>query len=224
MLGENNISNRPEVRRKHSDAVRGEKNPMYGKPGMRGVDNPSKRPEVRAKISEAQRGEKHKNWGKHHSEETLRRMRASARKGEDNPSKRSESRKKRSDALRGVMVGEKNPNWRGGTSFAPYCQKFNNEFKERVRAFWGYECGLCSKSQDENGRKLDVHHVNYRKDACCNEEVTPKFIPLCMTCHQHTLSKREEWEKKLSAIIEMRHGNKCYFRQGEQLTAYGVVV
>ena len=112
--------------------------------------------------------------------------------------------------------------WRGGVSFGPYCPKFNREFKERVRAFWGYACGLCGKSQEDNGKRLNVHHVNYRKDVCCDEEVARQFIPLCNSCHPKTTTgDRARWEKRLGKLIEKRHGGRCYFHPREQLAAWG---
>jgi hypothetical protein len=159
------------------------------------------------------------NTGRHPSKDTKQKI-SEALKGQPFSEERCRNISK---ALKGVYTGERHPLWKGGVSFEPYCPKFNHEFKERVRAFWGYECGNCGKTQEENGRKLAVHHVNYRKDACCNEEVAWQFVPLCISCHTHTNHHREEWEKKLSQIIEDRYDGQCYFRQGEQLTAYGVV-
>ena len=57
-----------------------------------------------------------------------------------------------------IKTGEKNSNWNGGTSFEPYCTKFTPEFKERVRAFWGYKCANCGalESDDPKGWRLAV--------------------------------------------------------------------
>lgn len=90
--------------------------------------------------------------------------------------------------------------WQGGISFEPYCPKFNNEFKERVRKFWGRRCGICGKSEKTNARKLSVHHVNYDKKVCCNDGV-PLFIPLCGSCHSRTNSNRNHWEEILTNYI-----------------------
>lgn len=59
--------------------------------------------------------------------------------------------------------GEKTSNWKGGTSFEPYCAKFNDEFKEYIRDKFGRICFLCGKTEEDNDRKLDVHHVNGTK-------------------------------------------------------------
>ena len=59
--------------------------------------------------------------------------------------------------------GEETSNWRGGISFEPYCIKFDTSYKRRIRNLFGNECFLCGLSEADNGRKLDVHHVNYNK-------------------------------------------------------------
>ena len=38
-----------------------------------------------------------------------------------------------SESLVGKYIGEDASNWRGGISFLPYCDKFDNQFKEAVR-------------------------------------------------------------------------------------------
>lgn len=56
------------------------------------------------------------------------------------------------------------------------------------------ECDICGKSESENGRRLDVHHVNYDKNCLCNE-IKCEFVPLCMSCHGKTNGKRDENEQ-----------------------------
>ena len=67
-----------EAARASSKAMKGEKNPMYGKP---------KSEESKKKISEARKGryigEKHPMYGKHHSDESKKRM-SKAKKGNKN--------------------------------------------------------------------------------------------------------------------------------------------
>lgn len=108
-----------------------------------------------------------------------------------------------------VLKGEKHPSWKGGISFEPYCSKFNGEFKERVREFWDYKCGLCGKSQKENEIKLAVHHVNYEKMVCCND-TPPLFMPLCKTCHTKTNWNRTFWESILTEYIMIYFDGNSY--------------
>lgn len=121
-------------------------------------------------------------------------------------SKPEENRKKMSEARKGIpsgrkgipsgRCGEKNPNWRGGISFLPYCPKFNFQKREEIREKYGRKCFLCDKSELENGKKLDVHHIDYDKEQGCNGK-TFELVPLCTSCHGRTNSKREEYRKIL---------------------------
>ena len=90
--------------------------------------------------------------------------------------------------------GENCPAWKGGISFEPYCPKFNDAFKESIREKFGRVCFLCPTTEEENGEKLSVHHVNYNKDCLCGE-LECEFVPLCRPCHSKTGSNRHYWEK-----------------------------
>lgn len=105
--------------------------------------------------------------------------------------------------------GKNNPNWRGGSSFEPYCEKFNRNFKERVREFWDRKCVICGKTESDNKQKLSVHHVSYNKSSCCDDS-TPKFVVLCQSCHTKTNFNRNYWENMLSEIINTNSG-KCFY-------------
>lgn len=97
------------------------------------------------------------------------------------------------------IKGENHPNWQGGISFGKYCHKFNNEFKEYIRDKFGRVCFLCPTTEEENGRKLDVHHVNYNKDCGCDDDKTCQFVPLCRSCNSKANIDREMWEAKIKA-------------------------
>jgi len=189
----------PQTQAKMSAARKGK--PI---PWLSGENNPVKRPEVRAKIGVANRGQ-------HRSPEHRAKISA-AQKG-----------RTVSPETRAKISGERNPSWRGGASFEPYCSKFNREFKNRVRAFWNFECGLCGKTQVENGRALSIHHVHYLKEACCDDRAPRYFIPLCMSCHGKTGYNVLHWQEVFTKKIDQIFGGKCFFHQKEQLTAYGVV-
>ena len=127
--------------------------------------------------------------------------------------------KNRERSLDEFVRGENHPNWQGGISFEPYCPKFNKEFKERVRAFFNYRCVECGKTQEEEGRALCCHHVNYNKKTCCDNTI-PLFVPLCDTCHKRTNRHRDYWQLHFTELIYLQHGGKCYYSQEEfaQLT------
>jgi hypothetical protein len=118
-----------------------------------------------------------------------------------------------------ILRGEKHPlfghrganaaHWLGGKSFEPYCPKFNRDFKERVREFWGRKCVVCGKTEKENGKLLCVHHVNYQKEACC-DNAHPLFVALCVKCHTKTNGNRNYWKEFFTKLIVEKYGGRSY--------------
>jgi len=104
-------------------------------------------------------------------------------KGVKKPPRTEEHRKHLSESHK----GDKSFTWNGGTSFLPYCPKFNKSLKEQIRERDNKTCQLCGKK--ENGRKLHVHHVHYDKPNC-----NPDLVSLCIFCHNKTRFNREYWE------------------------------
>ena len=86
--------------------------------------------------------------------------------------------------------------WRGGKSFAPYCPKFTRQLKEHVRESFGRRCVLCSLTEEQNGKKLDVHHVDYNKGQGCGLKWS--LVPLCESCHRRTGAHRHYYFNLLS--------------------------
>lgn len=86
------------------------------------------------------------------------------------------------------LSGESHPNWMGGITFEPYCEKFNDIFREAVRERDNYICQLCGFEQ--NGRALDIHHIHYDKENCY-----PDVVALCRSCHSKVNGNRDYWEQ-----------------------------
>ena len=142
--------------------------------------------ETRVKIGDANRI---KRLGTHHSLETCEKISAS-------------------------LSNENNPMWKGGVSFEPYCSKFNEKFKERVRAFFGYKCMFpgCDHVWQPGEKKLAVHHVNYDKTSCCSDAI-PLFVPVCPgSCHAKTNHNRGYYEKVFTDMIMNEYNGECYLR------------
>lgn len=97
------------------------------------------------------------------------------------------------------FTGEKSPGWKGGLSFGKYCPKFNNTFKQQVRDDYNNRCFICGKTEEENGQKQDVHHVNYDKDCLCGAPC--EFVPLCKSHHAMTNSNRKYWEDLIMCYL-----------------------
>ena len=104
--------------------------------------------------------------------------------------------------------------WKGGISFEPYCLKFNDDLKRRVRYFYNYECLICGKSQKENNKALSVHHVEYDKMSCCNDKPV-QFAALCTSCHAKTGHNRKQWEAMIHIIIDYLYDGKSYYTKEE---------
>ena len=82
---------------------------------------------------------------------------------------------------------EKHPNWKGGKSFEPYTKEFNEALKEIVRNRDDRTCKICGKKEED--LQHDVHHINYKKDDCCLDNL----ITLCHACHTKTNFNRKYW-------------------------------
>lgn len=93
--------------------------------------------------------------------------------------------------------GKNNHNWQGGKSFEPYCEKFNFRFKEKIREKYNRRCYFCGKTEEENGERLCVHHIDDDKEQGCNGKYW-FVIPLCKKCHDrlHAMENKKKREKR----------------------------
>jgi len=85
--------------------------------------------------------------------------------------------------------GPNNPNWRNGESRKPYGKGFTISLRKKIRQRDKYICQLCGIN--ENGRKLDVHHIDYDK----NNNSPNNLISLCASCHIKTSHNRNYWRE-----------------------------
>jgi hypothetical protein len=70
-----------------------------------------------------------------------------------------------------------------------YPLSWTDQFKEAVRERDGHKCKVCSKTEEENGTRLDVHHIDYDR-----ENLDPNnLVSLCKSCHGKTVTHREKW-------------------------------
>lgn len=187
--------------------LRGEKHPLYGK---------HLSIETREKISLSHKGQisplkgkdiwadKNHPWiGKHHTEET-KQLISMKRKGQQSPKKGKQQL---------ATTGDRNPSWQGGTSFLPYCYKFNNNLKEEIRNNYDRTCLNCGLKEEDNvapsghKKRLAVHHVTYDKQQGCKTQVIT-LVPLCNSCHGRTQANRKQWEGHLmylSALYQIKN-------------------
>jgi len=105
-----------------------------------------------------------------------------------------ERRKKISKSHIGIRTGAENHFWKGGISFEPYCYKFNNTLREKIRERDNRTCQLCGKK--ENGHRHAVHHIHYDKPNC-----EPDLITLCMSCNSKVNINRDYYENLFMNIL-----------------------
>lgn len=103
------------------------------------------------------------------------------------------------------MVGERNPSWKGGTSYEPYCLIWNEkEFKEMVFERDRHECmnPICNS----NSSRLVRHHVDYNKKNCCLSNV----VILCNGCNSRSNFNREYWKTFYQSILAEKYSYSYY--------------
>ena len=95
--------------------------------------------------------------------------------------------------------GENHPN------YIPNCVRihpleFSDELKEKVRDRDNHICQNpdCGCTEKENGRALEVHHIDYDKRNCDEENL----ISLCKKCHMKTNFNREYWKMLFKNLIQ----------------------
>lgn len=119
------------------------------------------------------------------------------------------------------VLGKKNPAYKNGVGFGNYCEKFNRDFKKRVKLFYNNTCVVCG-----NTKGVVVHHVNENLDACCNKDPLLNnlntFVVLCKSCHfrYHVNKKFENIDivQKINSIINNvinQNNGKTYYTKEE---------
>ena len=175
-----------EAKKKISESLKGNKNPMFGKdPANKGAPRSE---EVRKKISDSKKGENHPFYGKRFPEEYRIKLVESHTDG----------------FWYGAVRYYTNPQ---------YCEKWTANLRERVRAYRDYVCFECGTPQ--NGHKLHVHHVHYNKGACCDGSPRD-LVPLCESCHAKTNTNRDYWEDHFTEMIySLDPIGKCFLTKEE---------
>lgn len=98
---------------------------------------------------------------------------------------------------------------RGGTGIpyenSEYGANFDSSLKEQIRARDHYTCQMCGCSQLENGKQLDVHHIDYNKK---NLDWS-NLITLCKSCHMKTNYNRNYWKNYFKEKTKNKVKVKC---------------
>lgn len=108
------------------------------------------------------------------------------------------------------MQGANNPAYRGGKKPKGYPRGFNQVLKEYVRQRDGYRCQVCGVSEEETGKALSTHHIDYDKKNCDPSNL----IALCNPCHTKTNNKdRPYWQSRLSALVQSKESPEAQTSQ-----------
>lgn len=112
-----------------------------------------------------------------------------ANKGKKGWKPSSNQRINHSIRMKGKFSGEKNYFWGGGIFKSPYPKEFNGQLKLKIRIRDDFTCQDCDKKEKELGYKLHVHHIDYNKENCSENNL----ISLCRKCHGKTQFKKKDW-------------------------------
>lgn len=123
--------------------------------------------------------------------------------GEKRPPRTLEHRIRLSASKQGVSYDE----WDGFLRYAEYCEKFDEACRERVRKKFDRKCFICAKSEEDNGQKLSVHHVDMSKSQGCNDEEW-KLVPVCRACHVGMHSVK--WKSRIEYLLDNVYDNELF--------------
>jgi len=111
------------------------------------------------------------------------------------------TKKKISLSREGKYCLDKNPAWLGGKSYLPYTPDWNEIFKEKIRERDNRCCVICNKSQEQEHKKLSVHHVDYDK----KNSFPQNCVALCNVCHITTNINRNAWKLFFQSLLKERY-------------------
>lgn len=87
-------------------------------------------------------------------------------------------REKTSAASQGIPYDE----WEGFAMNSPYCPKFDEACRESNREKYDRRCFLSDITEEKNGKKLSVHHIDMNKQQGCDGYAW-KLVPLSVKWH-----------------------------------------
>jgi len=98
------------------------------------------------------------------------------------------------------ISGSNSWNWRGGC-FEPYSKEFNEMLKRQIRDRDDHLCQFPDCYLPENGKKHDVHHIDYNK----KNHAPVNLITLCQSHHSKTTnSNHEHWTELFQELQKLR--------------------
>jgi len=148
--------------------------------------------ETKNKISIAMSGAKHPWFGRKHTEASNEKN----RRAHIGRSLSSIHKQHISAGLLGIAYDE----WSNHVAHNEYCARFDETCREHNRDRYHRKCFICGKTEEQNGRRLSVHHVDRNKHQGCDGHDW-RLIPVCKVCHPtlHTVV----WESRLNYLLDL---------------------
>jgi hypothetical protein len=98
------------------------------------------------------------------------------------------------------ITGSNHVNWQGGSHYGDKRGSGWLAIAEKCRELHGRVCKLCGKTEQENGRKLDVNHIipfhQHKNKTKANHQ--SNLEALCKSCHTKT-----DWEYRKNNPIQI---------------------
>ena len=77
----------------------------------------------------------------------------------------------------------------------------NKLFKNKIRDRDNHCCVICNKQEEDLGRKLDIHHIDYNK----LNSFPQNCVSLCRSCHAKTNTNRTAWIVFFQSLLKERY-------------------
>lgn len=101
------------------------------------------------------------------------------------------------------MRNKNNPNYLHGKANNGYPVEWNKSFKKLIRDRDDFICQLCYMTEEQHGKKLCVHHIDFDRFNLDPENL----ITLCKYCHGklHGRNTREKCKEELLNLLRKRN-------------------
>ncbi len=107
------------------------------------------------------------------------------------------------DKAHSIRMRDKgNSNYAHGNGSRGYPVEWNKSFKKLIRSRDNFTCQLCYMAEEQHGKKLCVHHIDFDRFNLSPENL----ITLCKYCHGkfHGKYTREKCKKELLNLLKER--------------------
>jgi hypothetical protein len=97
-------------------------------------------------------------------------------------------------------IGKNHWSYIHGQYKAPYSIEFTKRLKLKIRTRDNFECQCCGLKENKSNRNLDVHHIDYNKQNCKEDNL----IATCGNCNRKANYNRDYWFAYYTYLMENR--------------------